>query len=347
MSLNSIFDSINSKVATVNSIVNSINTPQMDLINDYLDTVNRCLLPIRYENFNNIWEYAHLVGYTLYHLGLSYKELVDEYYDSILSIKSAVDRSFSDYYDLITYEMESAIQTTWNEINNSETRIDNRISQVESDIILRLEDEIDANESILTDMVNTLEAQTGLQLSDLLNTVTTTASAIYDYISETTSEIYNKVNVWIDELWEYVRSFMEWVTGEFKAYYNTVRQWIIDKSIEIYKHVAVVAKELALLIEDAVSTAWRYANNVKKALMTELSNLDIALRSLVAKGVNEVKSALTEISLVTDWRFQFLNIFMSYPELSFLQVLTRDEVLFQKYKPYWQALFARVLTDES
>jgi len=368
MTLNDIFNQININLSIVNGVVDSMTDPYMGQIDSFYTYMSGYV--------NNVYDltsglYGALTvrqGHVLWGLLMSYHNLVGEYRDAIMEIKSAVDNSFTLYYTGVTYQIKEALAFIYVEQMKADNEIRDLIAQVDMSAIQDLETEIDNTESLLTNMVNTLESWTGVQLSGLLETVTTTASTIYDYVGETVAGVYTQVTEWVDELWGYVESVMDWIQDEFAAYYEAIHRWIAEKATEIYGYVTDVVDDLVRRIDDSFMAAKVYAMRMYDFAIEELNKLESTLRSWVQTGLDEVQRALvavessmrsliqqakeevqsmlSDLSILSDWRFQFLNIFMSYPELSFLQVLTRNETVFQKFKPYWQALFTRIMEPD-
>lgn len=343
MSLNEIFALINRHCAEVDSIVDSIDKPTTTLINQHYDSAlyySRRLNSAISDHF--YWidvEQTSAINYLL----LSHERVVAEYYDSIQSLRSAVRKSFSTYYATIIYKMESAITLTWNEIDRQIAVVNNRIDQIDTNIEAQIEAEIEESESWLTGLIDTLESALGFDIQSLWDGIAETASEIYGAIEAKAADIYTTVDGWVRDLWDYVVPFFEWVEEEFEAYYKAVRRWIIDKATEIYEVIETKVEELKDFVDESVGDVWRQLIKVQIALEATIANLEATLRSWVTKGVNEIEALLTDLSILADWRFQFLNLFMSKPELSILQVLNRDEKLFRHYKPYWQAFFTRVM----
>ncbi len=66
----------------------------------------------------------------------------------------------------------------------------------------------------------------------------------------------------------------------------------------------------------------------------------------ISDKIQTVSSKLNTEIARTSWNTGFFSIFQVRPELSFLKVLLRDQQTFDEFKPYWQALFTRVMAED-
>lgn len=347
MTLNELFDRINGHVDTVNRIVHDLTGPNRQWVDAYFNEV-KLLLDGQWNYLFNQWHanIDNVQNNMLLFLTLSLEQVINQYDAGIKSVMRAVEQSFSYYYNDIIHKLESGIKETWDEILRAEVRINNRIDAVVSNLEYRIENELGADESWFEGLVDTLEAWTGIELNTLAETIDSVAGEIYTYVEDKAADIYNSMSVWIDELWDYVGSFVDWVQAEFEAYYAAVQKWISDKAAEIYAVIDTVSTNLMAFINSEIGVVWRQIITVQTTLQNMIAALEETLRAWVMAGLTQIESLLTDLSMLADWRFQFLNIFMSKPELAFLQVLNRDEVTFNKYKPYWQALFTRMMEPD-
>jgi len=346
MSLNDQFYEINQLVSIVNGIVLSLTDPAVTEVNRQRNIMHaefaagRGTLAATNDNLNA------LQNRILFAMSRMLNGMFNEFDDKIRQVNSAVERSFYGNYKNIIYGMENAIAFTSNKVDERFGVVANRVSELESSVYSRLANEIDASESWLESLIATLEGWTGIQLSDLATVIDDTAGEIYTYIAEGTATMINTVSTWIDEIWAYVGSFIDWVQLEFETYYYAVQGWIADQAAEIYGAINTAIKDLTAFVSREVAVVWRQIINVQVTLREMIMTLEATLRAWVRAGLNEIEAMLADLNVLADWRFQFLNIFMSKPELSFLQVLTRDEAEFQRFKPYWQALFTRIMEPE-
>ncbi len=280
------------------------------------------------------------------YLLISYRQLVEEYDAKISDTRLGVDRAFISYYDRITYYLKEAIGLTWNEIQESETYVLGRIDSVESDIQQRLTTELSALDADLRIAIDAITVDQDDEVDSLWEEITRVASEIYDSVTGQITGLVNTVTTWVDELWEYVTSIMDWLSTRFNEFYTQITDWVTETLSSIR---ARITREVSGRMEHIVDYYERAKSHVKTAkawLVSEIGRLGNTLRALIQTVISEVTDLLDDLAMLTDWRFAFFNLALSFPELGFLQVLNRDDETFNRFKPYWQALFARVMEED-
>ena len=247
MTLNELFTVINDQVGTVNSIVNALLDPYMGNINASYNAANWM-----YSTHVNVLEgaYAHVdrtQSDIIKSILFTLDDLIYEYGKAITDMRWAMDKSFTDYYSLITWKLEEALRETWNETQRAVTVVDDRIDGLRSSIEEGLDDKITASESLVRGEIDNVSTLLGVDISSLWDGITTSAGEIYNYVAEESAAIYGTISEWVDELWDYVGSFIDWVESQFSAYYTAVRQWILDKATEIYAVIETTVTDLTVV----------------------------------------------------------------------------------------------------
>jgi len=209
MTINQLFAQINAQVSTVNGIVYSLSDPYRYEIDRKYYIANAYLDEIFNMNWYRIDEYDRRQNRVLQYLMWSYSLLIDEYDYAISSLRSAMEKSFAQYYSTITYKMESAITETWNQIDRAVAVVDNRIDGLRVSIESGLDDKIAASESLLRGEIDQVKVSLDTDVVSLWDGIAEKAGEIYGHIAGKVTEIYNKVGTWIDELWDYVGAFIE------------------------------------------------------------------------------------------------------------------------------------------
>ena len=346
MTINELFAGVNGFLAEVDVIIDSLTDPNRTTIDQYYDLAwanYQEMLNWHTSSYNNLDKYT---GLTIRYLLYSYDKLVKEYDDTISEIRLGVDKAFTDYYDQITYKLEYAIGLTWNEIQESETYVLGQIAAVQDVILNTVNADLAELDTKLTGMIDAVRLEFEEQDDSLLTKILDAAAEVYDYVTSQVSAMLTTVSTWLDELWDYVGSIMTWLGDKFNEFYIQITDWVSESISAVYARLSTEVTSLMGHIEDYYNRAESLVSTAKAWLVSEINRLGDTLRGLLDAAIVEVTDLLDNLALLTDWRFTFFNLSLSFPELSFLQVLNRDEETFNRFKPYWQALFARVMEEE-
>lgn len=345
MTLNEYFTQINGYVASVDSIIGALNDPVRRYIDQYYNAAMSYRTTLSNFSLNNFHAIDAAQSKAILHLLGSYGRLINEYDAKISDIRSGVDRAFTDYYDRITRKLTYAIGLTWNEIQESETYILGQIAGLEDVILNKVNADLTQLDTKLTGMINAVRAELDAQDDSLLAKILDAAAEVYDYVTSQVSSLMNVVSAWLDELWDYVGSIMTWLTNKFNEFYIQITDWVSQSISAVYARLRTEVDSLMGHITDYYERAKTLVNTAKAWLVSEINRLGETLRGLLNAAIAEVQDLLADLALLTDWRFTFFNLSLSFPELSFLQVLNRDDDTFNHFKPYWQALLARVMEE--
>jgi len=346
MTLNELFVKINTQVAAVDSIIGALTDPVRQYIDQRLNQAIYYSDYIARQNLQHGVDLDRSQTAAIKYLIISYGMLVKEYDDKISDIRSGIDTAFTTYYDSITRKIQMAIGQTWNEIQESETYVLGQIAAVQNVILNKVNADLTELDTKLTGMIDAVRTELDAKDDSLLGKILDAAAEVYDYVTAQVSAMMTTVSSWLDELWDYVGSIMTWLTNKFNEFYVQIVDWVTETLSAIGARITRVKRKLTDLIVDYYERAKTLVNNAKAWLVSEIGRLGDTLRGLLNAAIAEVKGLLDDLALLTDWRFTFFNLSLSFPELGFLQVLNRDNETFNRFKPYWQALFARVMEED-
>jgi len=346
VSLNKVFGKITTRVAAVDAIINALTDPNRKYIDQrlnqaiyYSDYIARNML--RHSEDLDTAQTA-----AIKYLIISYGILVKEYDDHISRIREGVDAAFTQYYNDIVSKLKWAITLTWNEIQESETYVLGQIAATKDVILNKVTADLAQLDTKLTVMIDAVKLELDAKDDSLLTKILDAAAEVYDYVTSQVSAMMNTVSTWLDELWDYVGSIMTWLTDKFNEFYIQIVDWVSETLTSIRARITREVNTLISLIDSAYRRAESLVNTAKAWLVSEINRLGETLRGLLNAAIVEVTNLLDTLALLTDWRFAFFNLSLSFPELGFLQVLNRDDETFKRFKPYWQALFARVMEED-
>lgn len=274
----------------------------------------------------------------LENLVADYYTISDETRQQINAIVNIEYRKIVDYVQSALSQIESQSGVTIDEVN---AIVNSKVNEVESSLNIQMS-------SLQLNVDNTLAAvsnELNSNIDEVNNRVDDVESSFFDSIASTAGEIYTTVMDWVDLLWEGVESAYQWATDKVNAMYTQIYTWAVKEFDELASYVAVGFQNLSLKVANAINTTMVAITSTYNEL-SALINLSITtLEETVNATIESISTWLTDLSISMDWRFNFLNIALNLPELSILQVLTRPEESFEKYKPYWQALFARIIEE--
>lgn len=324
MSLNDLFYQINHQLGHVQSMIGGLQGPDRYYIDKWL-TAARSFGPDIDQFIQSGHYYVDRVqSEVIKYIIFSFAELVDEYDLAIRDTNLRVEVTFRQYYDSITRDIESAIALVNDKIDGDYDVIWDEIAATEKDIL----DGIDA------------------KLAGVEASITTTEKSLLDKIEDGVKAAATLIADKAAEIWTYVTDKVsEWVT-KFNQFYTTITNELTAGFAVVYERLRIETSDLLGKIFYYYDKAKDLVNAAKAYLVSKLNALDETLRAWVNLAIAEVKSLMTDLSMMSDWRFQLFNLSLSYPELGFLQVLNRDAETFSRFKPYWQALFARVMEED-
>lgn len=346
MTMTEIFDAINRYQSYMDSTVNRLAGPESALIVSLLEEALAYARAAFYYTEGNIWTEAMYLRVALWNLSRA----TDQLYSNVVSVINAnaerLKDTIANYDHHVTDLVQTAIGDVYNEISNldaiSTEYVDDAIAQLDYE----LSTDIIASESNVRDYVDLVKAELSSTVSELEGEVAETESSLYEALTTKASEIYTAVGGWIDELWDGVTAAYDYVTAKFNEVYTSLSTWFTSELNEAKETLSALINNVWLTLTESVNNLNILLDNAVDYLQGAIDTAEETLTDVIETAKTEIYEVLTGIDQLMDWRFQFLNIFMTYPELSFLQVLTRDDELFQKYKPYWLALLSRLLKEE-
>lgn len=208
----------------------------------------------------------------------------------------------------------NALNTTIGNLNFfSRAKVKGLITEAEDRVYGYIDDEIEILEAALDVEVLLLEAR--------IDDVVTTA---IKYIDDKEDEIY----AYLVSRFRYAKAYID----------NEITKLKGDVAINMQVLESAISEGLVLLEGVLDKRRQKLVEDIGVALV----NLELHLGGQIF----EVQARVSTLASTGNWRAGFFDIFRSTPELSFLQVLLRDEAKFAEFKPYWQALFTRVMSED-
>jgi len=324
MTLAQLFGQINANYNTVKSLTNAIYTPYRTAIDTHWGAAEVYEKGIKYGvyytagNFKeNVWWYSREILYLL-------EDFVTEMFLTAASTKGKLQSIFNTYMGNVVSNVKSAVQLVQTEMYNE---VDFLADVVDSSI-LDLQDYLDAE-------VNAMHAEIDLLSIDVITWIDAAVANLADTLMGRIEEVNTNLTARVD--------FLEtWTQGMFQA---------------IYDYVDIRNSEMLSYINEANNTLYFYINNRVKELDNYINEVQNSLHSRIAMEVNalnrdmqaleiSVTDMINDLITTTGWNFTFFDLFTFRPELSLLRVLLRPDTEFKRYKPYWQALFAKVLEED-
>ena len=343
MTLNEIFEAINLlqyHLDDVHSNISTFNYQNLILYGGHYETIRDY---IEYNFYYGVTNNERVLKDGIQLLSDQVTKGFSQVNTAIDDIKNVIYSGNHDYNIPIIDHVQSAIGVVWNEISTIETGTGIELAEVQSLINDALYIESENREAEIAVATTSVETSIANQTVTLTDTVTSVADGILTNVAGTVADVYNFIAAEVTSLWDGVVAAYDYVTTKFEEYYIQVTDWVTTKLDELGVLIFAWYDELKGFISDSI-TYTNDAIQIAKTYLVDLFNVGlITLQSWVETGIEAIESSIAYLTNLTDWRFQFLNIFMVYPELSFLQLLTRDETLFEYYKPYWQALFVRIM----
>lgn len=210
---------------------------------------------------------------------------------------------------------------------------------------------------LIDDAVTDLWTDTLLTINTVKKNLLVYIDSVKDYVDSETLAL----SADIDTKLEAARAYVDAQAADIVASVDALREGMVayvlnrynaakrytDEQVELaITDINVVVDELKEELTGQI-TALKTDLNAKRDEIFELLWLKITNTSLAITGqIQQVEGRINTLTDTGNWRAGFFNIFRSNPELSFLQVLLRDEAKFAEFKPYWQALFTRVMGED-
>lgn len=274
-------------------------------------------------------------------------EMDYEYVDNAIARAiNSLDTILSGKISYLSSTLQFSVLTLTAAIDDLQTQIDD-IGGVS---IERIQEMID-------DAYNDLWADTLIITSNLKRRLGARIGKVYDYIDDEIFTIYADIDTkyaevtayvdtkateaidYIDGVVDEINTILESITAEVYAY--------VDTSIETA--ISDINTEFASVREEMDNKLWILQAALVERIDYITSELLVAMFNMEMRIMGDVRTIEDRVRIMDaaiSWRQVFFGIFMSKPELSFLEVLLRDEEKFAEYKPYWQALLTRVMAED-
>lgn len=324
MSLQDIFDDINSNYNKVKSLSDSIYTPYKSDIDqhwreaDYYSRRAGDWIYTDWQYFNSaIYSYARNIVWLLDHF-------VDEMFLTTASVESSLQTIFNTYMARVVRDVINSVQYVETEMYQ----------------------EID----FVVDIVNA-------SISDLENYLNSEVDALHDEIDLLSIDVISWIDAAVANLADVLNIRIDEVNTNLTARIDFLETWTQLMVQAVYDYVDFLNAEMLAYVNEANSTLYFYIDARVKELDNYITTVQNSLNDRITIEVNALTDEIeaVEISLTdkinelidtTTWNFTFFDLFTFTPELSLLRVLLRSDAEFERYKPYWQALFAKVLAED-
>lgn len=324
MTLQDIFDDINSNYNTVKSLSNQIYTPLRSDIDQnwtwakiYSDDA-RYWIYTDWQYFNsNIWLSTREIIWLL-------EEFIDQMFMTAHSTESKLQDIFNYYLAYVVTDVQRAVEFVelemWDAVE--QTRID------------------------VWDEINDLESYIHDEVTRMYNEMDRLSQDVIGWIDAAVADAVEEMYIAIEEVNETLTTRIANLE-ELVAVYNQ----------QVYDYIDIQIADLTTYIDQANATLYVYINNRVLELETLIAAVEANLHDRITIEINgvtavigEVEASLTiqieDLADTTGWNFTFFDLFTFTPELSLLRTLLRSDEDFNYYKPYWQALFARVFKED-
>lgn len=324
MTLNEMFSQVNANYATVNAIAGSVYNPGRTVIDTYHGKADYYAKLAWSKVSSYTSDIITALSLSTNNIVWTLTSFINEMFYSVQSIRNNIYSIFNEPMAYVVSWIESAI------------------ALVESDLRARVDyAEYTVSQSI-ADMESYLDSEVSALRSELDSMSENMLAWLSEEIAALTLATDNKIAV---------------VTQDIESGIASVNEYITQTSAEIYNHIQLRDEQLMAQIVIVSDTLFDYVNSEVKKIEVTMANILRSVSFKIASEVNRLEQmisvstlsltakidALAETSL---WRYSFFDLFTFRPELSLLRVLLRSETDFEVYKPYWQALFARVLAED-
>lgn len=273
------------------------------------------------------------------------RHLVKDYIKVTQGIKDGLISIYNSYFKPVILRIKQGVDWIWYQVrlltNDIMGWIEDKAVQIKSWTMTKLADLSIWIDDSFTLVYNDISTRVSNLWDDTLKAV----AAVKTWMTDTLFDLKTAV-------WDAIQGAYEYIATEAQEIYQSIadgaeaiKNWTLSKIGDVTKYVLSLYKEIKDLtlgwIEDLRQKAVLMYEEVKASLVTAIEWVSTKIET----AVHELKDLLNKLSGVVDWRFQFLNLFMIFPEISLLTVLNRESTFFDRYKPYWQALFLRVMED--
>lgn len=259
-------------------------------------------------------------------LKTSLKAIFNSYLGSTISTLKSAITEISDYIDQQkTSLIQRIVDTTaniyaWstNQINKLSNSMQNMLDAVYGDI----DDEIASVKSIIVNKANEIQTWATGKINEVKTTLEDEYNNTKAWVEEHITDLGHTIASINTQLQYYISSQIELFWNQMVDNYNSLKSWVNDK-IDI----------LSNTIDSGFESVYTYINST-------INNISSSITSII----NTVKETISTLSALSDWRYQFLNLLIFFPELMVMTVLNRSDSLNEHYKPYWKTFLIDMLS---
>lgn len=293
-----------------------------------------------------------------------YMKAISEYVEDAVRLLEETGEMDYAYVDneiaWAVYDLEAQIDNVVSyidgQVGGAVATIDSRMDGMQSQIDGISGVSIETVQSMIAESVDAVYIVLGDRLGQLSAQLTVKINKVYTDVVED-----------IDLLQTWLRNQHELLEAKLADIVRDAKSYIDSKAAEIYKYLVSQSGALKRYVDDEVSKVEgrvsTAVDELEGVINIRLYDLESTLRAEREQIVDSLIVAMTnmELRIMGDvhllganiaslrsrqnWRQGFFDIFVGTPELSFLKVLLRDKEMFAEYKPYWQALFVRVMGE--
>lgn len=346
MTLQEIFNRINANYNTVTSLSNSIYTPYMVAIDTHWGKARIYADRIVKGGYQTWHDVAYATEDFAFEIVWLLEVFIDEIFSTTFSIKGTLQTIFNTYMAYVVNDVINSVQFVQTEMYKE---VDFLAAGVDASIL--------GMENYLNKEVDFLAASVDASILGMEDYLDSEVNAMHAEIDLLSIDVISWIDAAVANLADTLNARIEEVNINLTARVNFLETWTQIIVQAVYEYVDFLNAEMLAYINEANSTLYFYINNRVKELNEEILSVQNTLNARITIEVNILSDeiAIVEISLTdkinelintTGWNFTFFDLFTFTPELSLLRVLLRSETEFKQYKPYWQALFAKVLAED-
>lgn len=281
--------------------------------------------------------------------------------------RSVLRNIISGYIQPSLIAIETAVNRVNNQLDSEIGKIESRVNSIIDDMKIWVNDEMDAILLVMQSEIDNVTMTLNTEIDTLYDIIGDEIYDVHNYIDEELSDMRTNVQGSIDEVYSYIETRTATLKAEADSLFTGITAWIEEKTTNIFAEIVKVSDAVYSFIRRQVSSVTTWVTGLIDKVylaIAQVYNDAVAeirfWRGVLSKQIDtQIKSVVDQVNSIieslrgyiatlvqlADWRFQYFSIFLSLPELSFLKVLTRSESDFVKYKPYWQALFARIMSE--
>lgn len=345
MTLDQLWVQINNEYSSVKSLTRKI---QIDLytasgnmkmwVQDYLWWLATKYSPDLRES---MWRVSDVLYYMEKAITTGYAQLDDR----INRYERNVEKAFSsNMQNVITY-IKQAVDLVWNEATGGGGDLKGYIDSAIAGVQSQLRSEVYAITDMVDSRINSVRNLVTKKYNQVKSWVEDTFGGVWDWITESVDDIWEKSKDYAMQLFSDAEILIAALYNDLEDAIMAVRTWVINYYEELKGYVNALIEETKSFIRKKIKAVRNTIEQVRDEIQAWVDKALSEVMKNVLVIVDTIAEGIDQLSIIADWRFTFMNIFFYRPELSMLQVLTRNDETFNYYKPYWQAFLSRVLEE--